>query len=203
MFYLGLLMARREWIGSFASGLMRGKWDAYRGDQTYGQLTIANVIGDTKEVWKGAKKNRRAKRENKASAPEKTGLPQIQINNRQLRNTTTLAINALVAANFPPKLFMRIGQLCHLKSDEDGRPSIEILKDVEIKYYLTQAADFYEAGKNTDISVSPEGGAEHPGTSTFLPRSRNRGGSVLRPDGSSWQIRDDPATDITTLCRLA
>jgi len=116
------------------------------GYQTYGEITISRAIAGTSEVWKETKKTKRAKREKKTTAPERTGLPVIQINNRQLRDTTTLAINALLAANNPPKIFMRMGQLCQIKADEDERASIEIIKETGVKYYLTQAADFIRNG---------------------------------------------------------
>jgi hypothetical protein len=189
-----------EWMDRLfrKSHLMRPKWDEYRGDLTYGQKTIEKAIADTTEVWKGVTKKRRAKRENKASATGKTGLPVIQTNNRQLRDTTTLAINALVAANSPPKLFMRMGQLCQIKADEDRRPSIEILKEIDIKHYLTQAADFIRRDKEV-ISVSPPKVlAQNILATPDLPFPPLRGiveVPVLRSDGS---IVADPGYDPAT-----
>jgi hypothetical protein len=137
------------------TGLMRDKWDEYRGDRTYGEITIAEAIAGTKDVLKGSKKKRRAKKKAKTSAPGKTGLPQIQINDRQLRDTTEDAVDALHAANNPPKIFVRMGQLCQIKTDEDERPAIEILRETGLKYHLTQAADFIVEGREGDTNVSP------------------------------------------------
>lgn len=39
------------------SGLMRDKWDEYRGEETYGEMTIKDAIRNTKETF-GAKKER-------------------------------------------------------------------------------------------------------------------------------------------------
>lgn len=189
-----------EWIDRLfrKSKLFRPKWDEYRGSQTYGEITIAKVIAETEEVWKGATKKQRAKRENKSSAPEKTCLPVIQINNRQLRDTTIIAINALLASNAPPKLFMRMGQLCQIKSDEDGRPSIEILKETGVKHYLTQAADFIRQDKEVTSVSPPKVLAQNILATPDLPFPPLRGiveVPVLRPDGS---ILADPGYDPAT-----
>ena len=180
------------------SGLKRRKWDEDRGDRTYGEKTIAKAIADTTEVWKGGKKKTRAKRESKPSAPEKTGLPRIQINNRQLRDTTAEAIAALHAANDPPKIFMRIGQLCQVKTDEDGHPSIEILKETGVKHYLTQAADFIRQDKEVTNVSPPKVLAQDILAAPDLPFPPLRGiveVPVLRPDGS---ILENPGYDPAT-----
>ncbi|MFZ5449966.1 MAG: hypothetical protein ACOZFS_15145 [Thermodesulfobacteriota bacterium] len=180
------------------SKLMRPKWDEYRGELTYGQKTIEKAIAETTEVWKGAKKKRPAKQGNKTSASEKTGLPVIQINNRQLRDTTALAINALQAANAPPKLFMRMGQLCQIKIDEDERPSIEIIKETDVKYYLTQAADFIRKGDEVTNVSPPKILAQTILATPNLPFPPLRGiveVPVLRPGGS---ILTEPGYDPDT-----
>lgn len=50
------------------SGLMRNKWDEYRGAQKYGEKTIAKAIANTKEVWKGARKRKNANQKKDASS---------------------------------------------------------------------------------------------------------------------------------------
>ena len=189
-----------EWMDRLfrKSQLMRSKWDEYRGQLTYGQKTIEKAIAGTKEIWKGAKKKQRAKREKKASASEKTGRPVIQINNRQLRDTTTLAINALLAANAPPKLFIRTGQLCQIKADEDERPTIEIIKETGVKYYLTQAADFIRQDDEVTSVSPPKVLAQNILATPDLPFPPLRGiveVPVLRPDGS---VLVDPGYDPAT-----
>jgi putative DNA primase/helicase len=44
-----------------SSKLMRDKWDEFRGDRTYGEITIAEAIASTAETWKGAKRTRNRK----------------------------------------------------------------------------------------------------------------------------------------------
>ncbi len=63
-----------EWIDRLfrKSGLMRGKWDEYRGDQTYGQLTIAKAIADTKDVWKRSHKKRKQTSQKKTASFNET-----------------------------------------------------------------------------------------------------------------------------------
>jgi hypothetical protein len=181
------------------SGLMRNKWDEYRGDRTYGEITIAEAIAGTKDVLKGSKKKRRAKRKVKPSASEETGLPHIQVNNRQLRDTTKEAVDALHAANNPPKIFVRMGQLCQIKTDEEERPAIEILREPCLKYHLTQAADFIRAGDEADTNVSPPKVlAQNILAATNWPFPPLRGiveAPVLRPDGS---VLVDPGYDPET-----
>ena len=182
------------------SGLMREKWDEYHGDQTYGDLTIAKAIASTQEGYRG-KKKRRAERESKTSEPKKTGLPRIRVNNRQLRHTTEQSVAAMLAANDPPKIFVRMGQLCQIKTDEEERPSIENLKETGVKYHLTRVADFYEAGRNADTSVSPPKVlAQNILATPELPFPPLRGiveVPVLRPDGSILENRGyDPTTKL-------
>lgn len=136
------------------SNLWREKWDALRGDRSYGEITIATAIANTTEVWKGGGRKRQANGKTKTSVPEKTGLPIIQINDRQLRDSTAQAVSALHSANTPPEIFVRMGQLCRIKNDEDEHPSIDPLKEAGVRYYLTQAADFVRVG-NEVIKVSP------------------------------------------------
>ena len=51
-------------------------------------------------------------------------LPMIIVNNRQLRDSTTEAVAALHAANDPPEIFVRMGELVRIQVDEDERPII-------------------------------------------------------------------------------
>jgi putative DNA primase/helicase len=53
------------------SNLMRPKWDEYRGEQTYGEMTIATAIAGTKEIWKGGKRKRQGKQEKGKQEQEK------------------------------------------------------------------------------------------------------------------------------------
>jgi hypothetical protein len=182
------------------SHLMRPKWDEHRGDFTYGQKTIEKAIADTTEVWKGGKKKRRAKGENKTSTPEKTGLPQIQVNDRQLRDITALAIGALRAANDPFEIFVRMGQPCRIKIDEYEHPSIDPLKETGTRYYLSQAADFVRVGEKVTKVSPPKDLVQNVLAAPDWPFPPLRGIvelPVLRPDGSILAVQGyDPATKL-------
>lgn len=206
---LALMFILAFWTGKDAEqmdrifrrfGLMRPKWDEYRGDGTYGELTIGKAITGTNEVWKGAKKKRRAKHANKTSAPVETGLPEIQINNRQLRDSTAQAINALVAANNPPEIFVRMGQLCRITINEDGHPTIEPLKEAGLRYYLSKAADFIRVGDTITMVSPPKDLVQNVLVAPSWPISPLRGiveVPVLRPDGSILDTSGyDPATQL-------
>ena len=93
---------------------------------------------------------------------------------------------------------MRMGQLCRYKADEDGRPSIEILKETGVKHYLTQAADFIRQDKEVTSVSPPKDLAQNILAVPDLPFPPLRGiveVPVLRPDGS---ILADPGYDPTT-----
>ncbi|MGA9820862.1 MAG: hypothetical protein WBQ36_04620 [Desulfobaccales bacterium] len=153
------------------SPLMREKWDESRGGQTYGEWTIAKAIAGTTEVWRGGGSKRRKSKSAQTCPPEPAsetaaataaagdqpddGLPVIQINNRQLRDTTAEAVAALHAANEPPELFVRMGELARVVVDENDTPSIKSLDEPGLRHYLTAAADFMKQGKESTTEVSP------------------------------------------------
>jgi len=63
-----------EWMDRLfrKSGLMRGKWDEYRGDKTYGEITIANAIAGTKDVYKRSHKKRKQASHKKTTSSNET-----------------------------------------------------------------------------------------------------------------------------------
>ena len=115
-------------------------------------------------------------------------LPMIIVNNRQLRDSTTEAVAALHAANVPPEIFVRMGELVRIQVDEDERPIIKELSEAGVRYYLTQAADFVKETDKGLIKVSPprdlvQNVMAHPS----WPFPALKGiveVPVLRPDGS-------------------
>ena len=115
-------------------------------------------------------------------------LPMVMVNNRQLRDSTTEAVAALHAANDPPEIFVRMGELVRIQVDEDERPIIKELSEAGVRYYLTQAADFVKETDKGLIKVSPprdlvQNVMAHPS----WPFPALKGiveVPVLRPDGS-------------------
>ena len=69
-------------------------------------------------------------------------LPMIDITNRQLRDITDDALGALIAANNPPVVFLRSGDLVRIRIDEHGRLRIEILRESHVCGRLARVANF-------------------------------------------------------------
>jgi hypothetical protein len=83
-------------------------------------------------------------------------LPQIVVNDRQLRDITTDALAALYAANKPEYIFRRSGSLARVNLDEDGRPCIERLDESTLRGCLARAGNFVRTRtQSAPLSVSP------------------------------------------------
>lgn len=82
-------------------------------------------------------------------------LPSIFVTNRQLRDISQTAWNALLRSNDPPKLFTRGGELVRVRSDETGRPIVELATDAIIRNLLSAAADFFRATSTVSVAVNP------------------------------------------------
>jgi hypothetical protein len=79
--------------------------------------------------------------EAKAWEPQRV-LPTIVWTNRALRDVTQDTLQALVAANTPPVLFVRAGALVRVRTNERGRPIIETLTEPELRHRVARVADF-------------------------------------------------------------
>jgi hypothetical protein len=83
-------------------------------------------------------------------------LPRIVINARQLRDVSDDALRALEAANTPPMLFVRGGELARITVDEQDKARIERLNEFSLRGLLARAADFVRlTDKGDETSVSP------------------------------------------------
>jgi hypothetical protein len=140
------------------SDLMRDKWDAFRGSQTYGEITIAKAIASTQQVWRGNGKRRKSKTaQGKPPEPGSEtaggpGVPAIIITQRFLHDKANDGIKALEAANNPPSLFRRSGSLVRISVDEKEHPRIETLGDTQLRSRLARVAHFL---KKTDEGMVP------------------------------------------------
>lgn len=77
-------------------------------------------------------------------------------NGRQHDEVVAEAMLALQEANDPPQVFVRAGQLCRLRRDEDDRPLIEGLRAEHVRLKLAEAASWYRVNKDGDFtSTSP------------------------------------------------
>ncbi|MBU4357173.1 MAG: hypothetical protein KKD99_06845 [Proteobacteria bacterium] len=131
----------------------------------------------------------------------KPTLPMVQVNDRQLRSTTTEAVAALHEANNPPEIFVRMGELVRIQADEDGRPIIKELSEAGVRYYLSQAADFVNKTQKGSIKVSPPRDlVQNVMAAPYWPFPALKGiveVPVLRPDGSILATPGyDPATKL-------
>ena len=76
-----------------------------------------------------------------------SGLPEIRVNGRELRDVSAEALEAVNSANDPVKLFARAGAVVRVDHAEDGRPMIVPVADVHFRGEMTRAADFYKVSK--------------------------------------------------------
>jgi len=80
-------------------------------------------------------------------APRTAGrpaIPQIQVTDRPFRTICDETLDALQAANIPPRLFKRTCRIVGIDTSELGRPFINELSDARLRHHLSRAADFFE-----------------------------------------------------------
>lgn len=87
--------------------------------------------------------------------PEDPSLPVIIVNNRPMRDVVADSLTALRAANDPPFLFVRSGQMVFIETDERDRPSIQAVEKAHLRGRLDRAANYIRRGSEADIAVAP------------------------------------------------
>ncbi|MFA4972423.1 MAG: hypothetical protein WC683_07400 [bacterium] len=70
-------------------------------------------------------------------------LPKIIITEKRMREATAEALEALYAANTPPEIFGRGGEIVRVDRDEDGLPIVRILTEAGVKGVLDRVANWY------------------------------------------------------------
>src|SRR5688500_16379569 len=85
-----------------------------------------------------------------ASEQSANQLPDIRVNGRELRDTSTDGLQAVVAANDPARLFSRAGSVVRVDQAEDGRPIIVGVTDVHLRGEMTRAANFHKLTKRPE-----------------------------------------------------
>ncbi|HVF01065.1 MAG TPA: hypothetical protein VNA27_06965 [Rubrobacteraceae bacterium] len=85
-----------------------------------------------------------------------SGLPQIVTNNRPLREVSDEATDALVAANEPPEIFARSGNLARLAKDAEGRPVIQDIDKDRLRYRMTRTAEYLKVGDDLQHVFPPD-----------------------------------------------
>jgi hypothetical protein len=124
--------------------------------------SLLNTIRGASGVPPAAPTPRSTKRQTAPKAqPRVAALPQVQTNDRPLRDVSADALKALVAGNTPPTVFVRSGDPVAVVMDERGAPSIVTLGESGLRAIMTQRADFvrvtYGRGDNpaTVTQVAP------------------------------------------------
>jgi len=84
--------------------------------------------------------------------------PNIQINDRQLREITRDCLDALRIANDPPTIFTRSNRLVRIQQQQDGSRSINLLTEDVVCNELTRVANFWRLIKADyhDCPPTPE-----------------------------------------------
>lgn len=77
-------------------------------------------------------------------------LPFVKINNRQLRDITSDALEALIAKNDPPRIFVRDGFWTRMEWDETGIPVIRPLTSKSLRHRLARIADWVQISRSQD-----------------------------------------------------
>jgi hypothetical protein len=82
--------------------------------------------------------------------------PTIITTGKQMPEITGAVLQAMYAANTPPSVFVRSGELVRLLADENGRPKVVALRDASLRGRMARVADFYRLSDDgTRIAVAP------------------------------------------------
>ena len=76
--------------------------------------------------------------------------PEIQVNNRHLRDVTADTLSALETSNEPPELFVRAGALVRVREDEHGTPQIQNMDLNHVRGRADRCANFVRITKQGD-----------------------------------------------------
>jgi len=79
----------------------------------------------------------------------------ITINNRSLAEITTDSLKALVAANHPPQIFVRAGNLVRVVEDERMVAKIRDLDEHSLRGMFARCASFVRKTKSEDTEMAP------------------------------------------------
>ncbi len=100
-----------------------------------------------------------------ASAPEKAVktarrgsgamLPTTKANDRPLRDVTADALAHIIAANDPPRVFVRGGALTRVLEDERGQPLIDTLDEHATRGLIARTSEFVTRGKQGEQKIAP------------------------------------------------
>jgi len=139
---------------------------------------------------------------------ERRTLPVIEVNNRELRDASRDSLLALRAANDPPTIYVRSGQMVNVMADEVGRHGIREVTESYLRGRLTRSANFRRvwrdrAGNRMEVASSPPLDvvrdllALDPKEWDLPPLESVSEAPIIRPDGSLLVVPGyDRATSI-------
>ena len=81
--------------------------------------------------------------------------PQIVTTGNQLREISDASLSALKAANAPPSVFVRGGELVRLVPDENGQPKVEAFTEPALRGRLARVANFYRLEVQGPVAIYP------------------------------------------------
>jgi DNA polymerase I-like protein with 3'-5' exonuclease and polymerase domains len=117
------------------------------GERIAGRQKLAKVAPDVPQIlkhWLGIGKI------------TDSGLPHIVTNDRPLREVSDEATDALLAANEPPEIFGRSGNLARLAQDAEGRPVIQDVDKDRLRHRMTRTAEFLKVGEDMQHVYPPD-----------------------------------------------
>lgn len=74
---------------------------------------------------------------------------------RPLPDIAADALTALAAANDPPELFVRLGQLARVRADEKSRPLIDHVSEPLLRHRLARVAEWIRVDANRKVTAVP------------------------------------------------
>lgn len=139
------------------SALYRPKWDEKHGTQTYGNATIETALRNaTGEYNPQGKKTKHTYRE---LPPLPDEFPRVKliliVNGLSLEEKSERALRVLIAANNPPRIFIKSGSLCRIMLDEHNNPVTAILRKDDLKHELERVVQFARLNKDNKRGHTP------------------------------------------------
>jgi len=132
-------------------------WEKYSGRDDAGGR-YAEIVNELEKNGRNTKM-RLGHGAAKAAGSGETGGPEVQINNRHLRDVTADTLAALEISNDPPEVFVRAGALVRVREDEHGTPQIQNMDLNHVRGRADRCGDFVRITKQGDnwitTSVNP------------------------------------------------
>jgi Bifunctional DNA primase/polymerase, N-terminal/Primase C terminal 1 (PriCT-1) len=127
--------------------------------QVYGsvKVTLKELLGETlnrNDLDRAVSSLKKSRMRTIPSARHED-LPPIDIAEGHLRDRSRRAMDALVAKNSPPFVFVRTAALVRVRRDERGRPLIELLRDAAWRGILDRVANFVSGGNDAGPAPVP------------------------------------------------